>query len=97
MRALGKGLGGFRLCNWLPLLGSFVRDALPAGAESGPCVVHPIGSNVDAVPDPGGLETTAELTVASSVGPYLMGPSSLHLDLVGCWKPPGVKTCRVSV
>ncbi|XP_037065048.1 glutamine amidotransferase-like class 1 domain-containing protein 1 isoform X4 [Peromyscus leucopus] len=55
------------------------------------------GSNVDAVPDPGGLETTAELTVASSVGPYLTGPSSLYRDLVGCWKPLGVKTCRVSV
>lgn len=31
---------------------------------------------MDAVPDPGGLETTAELTVASSVGPYLTGPQA---------------------
>lgn len=96
MRLLGRGLGGFLLCDWLPLLDSFVCNTLPAGAESGPCV-HPVGSNLDAVLDPGGLETTAELTVASSIGPYLTGPSSLRLYPVECWRPPRIKTWRVSV
>lgn len=87
MSFLGKGLGGFLLCDWLPLLDSFVCDTLPAGAEPGPCF-HPIGSKLGCCP--GGLETRTELTVASSADPYSMGHSSLHRDLVECWRPPGV-------
>ncbi|XP_052617944.1 glutamine amidotransferase-like class 1 domain-containing protein 1 isoform X1 [Peromyscus californicus insignis] len=87
------------LCMWCwTVTWSLARTQTPLFLLSRTCSSSvAAGSNMDAVPDPGGLETTSELTVASSVGPYLMGPSSLHLDLVGCWKPLGIKTCRVSV
>lgn len=39
---------------------------------------------------PGGLETTAELTGFSGT-PYRTGHTSLYLDLVEHWKPPGIK------
>lgn len=67
---------------------------LPAVAEPGPCI-HPIGSKLGCCP--GGLETRTELTVAFSSDPYSMGHSSLHRDLVECWRPPGINICGISV
>nr|XP_034363715.1 glutamine amidotransferase-like class 1 domain-containing protein 1 isoform X1 [Arvicanthis niloticus] len=46
---------------------------------------------------PGDLETRTELTVAFSSDPYSMGHSSLHRDLVECWRPPGINICGISV